>query len=97
MTTKDEKNKNNDFFKPIIIIPLIIQLVVYTTIISASHFTLKARVDKNEIQLRDNNLYQLNTKLDEVNKNLTNLTNTVNAFLSEYWKNRVEDAKKYNE
>jgi hypothetical protein len=92
----NDKSKEGNFFKPVIVIPLIIQLIVYTTIISASHFTLKAKVEKNEIQLRDNNLYQLNTKLDEVIKNLNTLTNTFSDFSVEYWKNRVEDAEKEN-
>lgn len=95
MTTKNEKQ--GTFFKPVIIIPLIIQFVIYSSAITASYVSLKTRVDKNEEQLKDNNLYKLNTKLDEITKNLTNLTASFNTFLSEYWKNRVEDVKRENE
>jgi hypothetical protein len=90
MNTKSEKNQNN-FLK---LIPLIIQFVVLGSSITASHVSLKAKVDKNTLELRENNLYQLNSKIDVLTKSVTDLTKSFNEFTTKYWENRVSDAEK---
>ena len=93
MNTESERNQNS-FFKPIIIIPFIIQFVIYSSAITASFVSLKSKVDKNAKELEKNNLYQLNTKLDALSTSVINLTNSFNDFTTKYWENRVADAEK---